>query len=154
MLTFKKGGVVESMRIERTGQPVSKLLQLLEEDLKRDDIIYAERVPAPKPGEKYREVVSRFLKEFGIATVYIKVRSPVFERRYVVSAKYDWAVGGVVEGWVVEGGVVKIYEPIAISISDMEKALDYYGDAFWKAEERLLSKKMAEAYTEEKPPAD
>ncbi|AAL64830.1 hypothetical protein [Pyrobaculum aerophilum] len=142
------------MRIERTGNPVSKLLQLLEEDLKRDDIIQIERVPAPKPSVKYREVVSKFLKEFGLATVYIRIRSAAFERRYVISAKYDWTMGGVVEGWVVEGDVVRIFEPIAISLTDMEKALDYYGDAFWKAEEKLLSKKMTEAYQEEKPPAD
>ncbi|ABL87739.1 conserved hypothetical protein [Pyrobaculum islandicum DSM 4184] len=142
------------MRIERTGQPVSKLLQLLEEDLKREDIIYLERVPSPKANERYRDVVSRFFTEFGIATVYIKVRGSTFERRYVINAKYDWAVGGVVEGWVVEGDVVRVYEPIAISLSDIGKALDYYGDAYWKAEERILSKKMAEVYTEEKPPAD
>lgn len=142
------------MRIERTGQPVSKLLQQLEEDLRRDDIIYLERVPSPRAGEKYRDVVSRFFTEFGIATVYIKVRSPSFERRYVINAKYDWAMGGVVEGWVVEGDVVRMYEPVAISLSDIGKALDYYGETYWKAEERLLSKKMAEAYTEEKPPAD
>jgi CRISPR/Cas system-associated endonuclease Cas3-HD len=63
-------------------------------------------------------------------------------------------MGGIVEGWIVEGDVVRVYEPIAISLSDIGKALDYYGEAFWKAEERLLSKKMAEAYAEEKPPAD
>jgi hypothetical protein len=142
------------MRIERTGQPVSKLLQLLEEDLKRDDIIYLERVPSPRAGERYREVVSRFFIEFGIATVYIKVRSSTFERRYVINAKYDWAMGGVVEGWVVEGDVVRVFEPIAVSLGDIGKALDYYGESFWKAEERLLSKKMTEAYAEEKPPAD
>jgi len=142
------------MRVERTGQPVSKLLQQLEEDLRRDDIIHLERVPSPRAGEKYREVVSRFFTEFGIATVYIKIRSPAFERRYVINAKYDWAMGGFVEGWVVEGDVVRMYEPIAISLSDIGKALDYYGEAFWKAEERLLSKKMTEAYAEEKPPAD
>jgi hypothetical protein len=142
------------MRIERTGQPVSKLLQQLEEDLRRDDIIHLERVPFPRAGEKYRELVSRFFTEFGIATVYIKIRSTAFERRYVINAKYDWAMGGIVEGWIVEGDVVRIYEPIAISLSDIVKALDYYGEAFWKAEERLLSKKMAEAYAEEKPPAD
>ncbi|MEM1597974.1 MAG: hypothetical protein QW598_07190 [Pyrobaculum sp.] len=142
------------MRIERTGQPVSALLRLLEEDLKRDDVIYLERVPAPKPGEKYREVVSKFFTEFGIATVYIRVRTPTSERRYVISAKYDWAVGGLVEGWVVEGDVVKMYEHVAISLADIGKTLDYFGDAFWKAEERLLAKKMGEAYAEEKPPAD
>jgi hypothetical protein len=142
------------MRIERTGQPVSKLLQQLEEDLRRDDIIHLERVPSPRAGEKYREVVSRFFTEFGIATVYIKVRSSAFERRYVINAKYDWAMGGIVEGWIVEGDVVRIYEPIAVSLGDIGKALDYYGEAFWKAEERLLSKKMAEAYAEERPPAD
>jgi hypothetical protein len=142
------------MRIERTGLPVSKLLQQLEEDLRRDDIIHLERVPSPRAGEKYREVVSRFFTEFGIATVYIKIRSTAFERRYVINAKYDWAMGGVVEGWMVEGDVVKIYEPMAISLNDIGKALDYYGEAFWKAEERLLSKKMAEAYAEERPPAD
>ncbi|ABP51282.1 MULTISPECIES: hypothetical protein [Pyrobaculum] len=142
------------MKIERTGQPVSQLLQLLEEDLRRDDIIHVERVPSPKPGEKYREIISKFLKEFGISTVYMRVRSPSFERRYVISIKYDWTMGGIVEGWVVEGRVVKVFEPIAVSLSDIERALDHYGDAFWKAEERLLSKKMGEAYTEEKPPAD
>jgi hypothetical protein len=142
------------MRIERTGLPVSKLLQQLEEDLRRDDIIHLERVPSPRAGEKYREVVSRFFTEFGIATVYIKIRSTAFERRYVINAKYDWAMGGIVEGWMVEGDVVRIYEPIAISLNDIGKALDYYGEAFWKAEERLLSKKMAEAYAEERPPAD
>lgn len=138
------------MKIERTGQPVSKLLQMLEEDLKREDIIQIERVPAPKASEKYREVVSRFFTEFGIATVYIRIRGSTFERRYVVNAKYDWAVGGIVEGWLVEGNTVKIFEPVALSLSDIGKALDYYGEAFWKAEERLLSKKMAEAYSEEK----
>ncbi|MCC6031329.1 MAG: hypothetical protein LM566_00260 [Pyrobaculum sp.] len=142
------------MRIERTGQPVSKLLQQLEEDLRRDDIIHLERVPSPRAGEKYREVVSRFFTEFGIATVYIRVRSSAFERRYVINAKYDWAMGGIVEGWIVEGDVVRIYEPIAVSLGDIGKALDYYGEAFWKAEERLLSKKMTEAYAEERPPAD
>ncbi|AFA38428.1 hypothetical protein Pogu_0401 [Pyrobaculum oguniense TE7] len=142
------------MKIERTGQSVSQLLQLLEEDLRRDDIIHVERVPTPKPGEKYREIISKFLKEFGISTVYMRVRSPSFERRYVISIKYDWTMGGVVEGWVVEGRVVKVFEPIAVSLSDIERALDHYGDAFWKTEERLLSKKMGEAYTEEKPPAD
>ncbi|MEM4775832.1 MAG: hypothetical protein QXZ55_01385, partial [Pyrobaculum sp.] len=136
------------MRIERTGQPVSKLLQMLEEDLKKDDLIQIERVPAPKPNEKYREIVSRFFTEFGIATVYIRLRGAKFERRYVINAKYDWAVGGVVEGWLVEGDVVKVFEPVALSLSDIGKALDYYGEAFWKAEERLLAKKMAEAYTE------
>ena len=142
------------MKIERTGQPVSRLLQQLEEDLRRDDVIHLERVPSPRAGEKYREVVSRFFTEFGIATVYIKVRSSAFERRYVINAKYDWAMGGIVEGWVVEGDVVRIYEPIAVSLGDIGKALDYYGEAFWKAEERLLSKKMTEAYAEERPPAD
>ncbi|MFN3804272.1 MAG: hypothetical protein ACK4SY_04385 [Pyrobaculum sp.] len=137
------------MKIERTGQPVSKLLQTLEEDLRRDDIIHMERVPAPRPGEKYREIVSRFFTEFGIATVYIRIRGSTFERRYVINAKYDWAVGGIVEGWIVEGDTVQIYEPVAISLGDIVKALDYFGEAFWKTEERLLSKKMAEAYTEQ-----
>jgi len=143
------------MKIERSGQPVTALLRLLEEDLKRDDVIYVERVPAPRAGERYREVVSKFFTEFGLATVYIRVRTATFERRYVISAKFDWVSGGIVEGWVVEGNVVKIYEPIAVSAPDIEKALDYYGDIFWKTEEKLLSKKMAQTYVEEQhQPAD
>ncbi|ACB40475.1 hypothetical protein [Pyrobaculum neutrophilum] len=140
------------MRIERTGQPVSALLKLLEDDLKRDDIVHLERVPSPRAGEKYRDVVSRFFTEFGIATVYIRLRTVAFEKRYVVIARYDWAVGGVVEGWLVEGDVVKIYEPIAISLSDIGKTLEYYGEMFWRAEEKLLAKKMADVYSEEERP--
>ncbi len=137
------------MRIERTGQSMSKLLTSLEEDLRREDITHIERVPTPRPGERYREVVFRYFTEFGIATVYIRIKSHNFERRYVITAKYDWTVGGIVEGWIVEGDVVRIYEPVAMSLEDIGKTLDYFGETFWKAEEKLLGQKMVRAYTED-----
>jgi hypothetical protein len=127
---------------------VVELLRQLESDLRRNDLSHVERVPAPRAGERYRDVVFRFFMEYGVATVYIRVLAPSLDRRYVITAKYDWAAGGVIEGWVIEGDAVKVYEPIALSVEDIGRSLDYYGNVFWSAEERILARKMSEAYEE------
>lgn len=133
------------MKVVRTGMPVTQLLEELRRDLQSPELQYMQRIPAPRPGERYRDIVAELFTKYGIAAVYIWLRVGSREKRYAVVARYDWAAGGFAEGWIVEGDEVKVYEPIGVSLSQFGSTLEEFGDLFWRAENLLASRKVEEA---------
>lgn len=133
------------MRVVRTGLPVTELLNELRSDLQRDDLEAMQRIPAPKAGERYRDIIAELFTKFGAAAVYIYVKTSRGEKRYTVLARYDWSLGGFAEGWIIEGDQVRIFEPIGISLSQFGATLEEFGDLFWRTENALAARKVEAA---------
>lgn len=133
------------MRVVRTGLPVTELLDELRRDLRDENIEYMQRIPAPRPGERYRDIVAELFTKYGVAAVYIFLKTPKGEKRYVVLARYDWSAGGFAEGWIVEGDSVRVFEPIGVSLGQFSAALEEFGELFWKTEQALAGKKVEQA---------
>lgn len=136
------------MKVVRTGLPATELLNELRRDLQRPDLELMQRIPAPRPGERYRDLVADLFTKYGVAAVYIRLKAGGSERRYAIVARYDWAYGGFAEGWIVEGEEVKVYEPIGIGMGQFGATLEEFGDLFWRAENLLASRKVEEAERE------
>jgi hypothetical protein len=133
------------MRVVRTGLPVTELLNELRKDLQNERLEYMQRIPAPKAGERYRDVVAELFTKYGVAAVYIALKTPGGEKRYTVLARYDWSFGGFAEGWIVEGDTVRVFEPIGVGLSQFSATLEEFGDLFWKTEQMLAGRKVEQA---------
>ncbi|MEZ0248290.1 MAG: hypothetical protein ABWJ97_03355 [Thermoproteus sp.] len=133
------------MKVVRTGLPVTELLNELRKDLQDESLEYMQRIPAPKPGERYRDLVAELFTKYGAAAVYIYLKTSRGEKRYTILARYDWSFGGFAEGWVVEKDEVKLYEPIGVSLNQFSTTLEEFGDLFWKAENLLAGRKVERA---------
>ncbi|MGC8582966.1 MAG: hypothetical protein ACP5I3_03285 [Thermoproteus sp.] len=133
------------MRVVRTGLPVTELLNELRKDLQNEKLEYMQRIPAPRAGERYRDVVAELFTKYGAAAVYIMLKTPEGEKRYTVLARYDWSFGGFAEGWIVEGDTVRVFEPIGVSLGQFSATLEEFGDLFWKTEQMLASRKVEQA---------
>ncbi len=138
------------MEVVRVGKSVDALLEELSSDLSRPDLMWLERYPHPRGNERYRDLVARMFQEFGVAAVLVRLRFGDGEKKYVVVARYDWAGGGVAEGWIIEGTRIRLFDGRPFGVETFASTMERFGDEYWRAEERVLGSKMERAYAEDK----
>jgi len=138
------------MEVVKAGKSVSVLLEELLSDLSRGDLVYLERVPPPRAGERYRDLVVRNFLEFGIGVVLVKLGFASGRWKfYALIAKNDWSGNAVVEGHVIDNGKVLEYEPMKLPVAEVASGVEKFANAYWKSEERILGRKIEEVYREQ-----
>lgn len=138
------------MEVVKVGKSVSSLLEELLLDLNREDLVYLERVPPPRAGERYRDLVVRNFLEFGIGIVLVKLGFADGRWKfYALVARNSWSGSAVVEGHLISNGKVLEYDPMSLPVSEVASGVEKFANAYWKAEERILGRKIEEAYREQ-----
>jgi len=146
------------MRVIQTDKSASELVDLLINDLSRDDIIGLARIPEPRIEEKYREVLKRVYESVGMcmASVWIEF-SDGLKKFYVFLIRANvkdgmenyLSNGGTVEGYLVETKNDKITHTIykTFSFSQALEAFvkfDEVGDRYRMVETRVVMRRAIE----------
>jgi hypothetical protein len=146
------------MQVIQTNKSASELVDLLINDLNRDDIIGLARIPEPRIEEKYREVLKRVYESVGMcmASVWIEF-SDGLKKFYVFLIRANvkdgmenyLSNGGTVEGYLVETKDNKIthtiYKTFSFShVSEAFAKFDEVGDRYRKVETRVVMRRALE----------
>ena len=141
------------MNIINVNRPVSTMLEELKADLNKSDLVLVERIPHIKETERYRDVVSNTLKEFGIALVLIRLMfKDGSSKGYAFLMRVINEASGIaeVEGFIIENRqgarVKRIYDKESISIKDLIPMIVEFAELYRRAEERIIQLGLVDAY--------
>ena len=149
---------MNNTKIVEVNDDVYKLIQELKNDLKRQDLVFIERLPPVREYERYRDIILNILKEYHIALVLIRLVFKNGERKgYAILIKGEEGIlgqipnKGIVEGYVVQckdNERLKVIYKSTKFESPQEIASKVYEFAriYHEAEARIIEMKLPEAY--------